>query len=315
MRRGKSMLLLIGLALLVLGGVRFGVPVLARNRLYARLVFSWERHWPFERGAYLPTRFGPLLKSMGLIESIRLQSERGVNMLLDPTDSIDQAQLLSGNVNASIWALVQEHLPPGGTLVDVGAQKGTISLRAANYVGSAGRVISIEPNPVSAAVLRENIKASGHSNVEVLELACGREPGELDLYIGPRMNTGAASLSKRQAVEAGGSGSSYRVKVLPLDDIVRASGLSAVHVIKVDTEGAETMIIQGAQETLGRFQPTLVLETVDHHLRNMGSSLEELEDLLRRLGYQKSRELPTDTQWVFASSPTNAGVVSPSDDP
>jgi hypothetical protein len=83
------------------------------------------------------------------------------------------------------------------------------------------------------------------------------------------------------------------------DDVVRELGLTRLDVIKIDTEGAELLIIRGSQETLKRFHPKVIMEVVPHHLANMNSTVEELSSLMTELGYGPSRPVDsTDREWT-----------------
>ncbi len=184
-------------------------------------------------------------------------------------------------------------------MIDIGAHIGTFTLKAAKTVGGQGRVVAIEPNPETFAKLRDNVAFNKFTQVSLIQAACGDRPGCLRLFWGSKVNTGLASLSKANVIDSGADGRrSVEVDVIPLDRIVEQAGLSRVDVIKIDTEGAETMIVKGATNTLARFRPFMVLETVDHHLTNMGSSLTQLDALMLSLGYEISRRISADTQWV-----------------
>jgi hypothetical protein len=86
-----------------------------------------------------------------------------------------------------------------------------------------------------------------------------------------------------------------------LDDVILAFGVSQVSAIKIDVEGAELGVIQGAEQTIMKFRPRLVIEA--HGLVNLSS----LELLLKAMGMTissnvKASPRPNETRWfVFAS--------------
>ena len=287
----RSRTVLVALALLVLAGAGlFAMGPVSRARLYARTNLLWTDHWPFPRGKYLPTRAAPFLRSTGLVTPVRYNVEPGVSFLLDPASVVDSVILVTGHFDREIWDWMAPSLPPGGVLIDVGAHIGSMSIYGAKAVGPQGRVISVEPNPGTIIRLQDNIAASGWHNVAVEPVACGASEGRLKLFLGSNINSGVASLSQANAVEHGAPGSAVEVDVVPLDRIVSRQGLDRIDVIKIDTEGAETQVLAGGRESILRFHPVIVLETIDRQLRNMGSSKADLESLLRSYGYQKTRE-------------------------
>jgi FkbM family methyltransferase len=292
----------IGALLLATAGVAWWVvsnDAAGRSHSFASLCIKWQRHWPMERGKFLPMRLERLLMRTKLISTVRYEVEPGVSFLLDPSDVVDIGLLSGEGWDPGVWSMISGNLKPGGTLIDVGAHIGTFTLKAAKVVGEHGRVIAIEPNPQTFAKLRANVEANKFSHVSLIQAACGDKPGRLKLFLGSKVNTGLASLSKQNVVDQGADGQvSVEVDLVPLDRIIEQAGLSRIDVIKVDTEGAETMIVRGAMNALARFRPVLVMETIDHHLRNMGSSLAELDALMDRLGYEISRRDSTDTKWA-----------------
>ena len=291
----------LAIAAVVLTGVWVALTdKVSRARTYAAVCLSWETHWPFTRGVYLPLRLLPVLNALDIVTPVRAEIEPGVNLMLNPADVVDMRMLATGFWNREVWDWVAAHLSPGATFIDVGAHIGTFTIRAAKIVGPAGRVVAVEPNPITAQMLRDNVAASNWTRVvHVREAACAENPGRMTLFAGSEMNSGVASLSRTNVVDHGSDGRvSFDVEVLPLDHIVENGGLSRIDVIKIDTEGAETVVLRGARKSIRRFRPVIVLETLDSQLVNMGSSTAELEALLRELGYSKSRQGLTDAEWV-----------------
>jgi FkbM family methyltransferase len=277
------------------------VSPLGRAQAFSQFDRAWFKHWPFSRGSYLPKRALPILEATGVIKTVRYEAEPGVVFFVKPDDVIEN-EILSGHIwDEQIWGWISSHLQPGSTMIDVGAHIGTMTIRGAKAVGTQGRVIAVEPNPNTAAKLRANIAASGWPQVTVEQVACGSSDGKLDLFIGSSINSGSSSLSEKNAVEHGAIGTSVPVTMVTLDEIVARDGLTRIDVIKGDVEGAETQVITGGQESIRKFHPVIILETVDRQLRNMGSSVAELESLLHSLGYAKARQSDSgdDTEYTW----------------
>ena len=86
----------------------------------------------------------------------------------------------------------------------------------------------------------------------VVPLACSDTEATLDLYSGSQSNSGSSSFSKANASTWGPVGAVHHVRARPLDSILNEIGISHVDVLKVDVEGAEFGVLQGARETLER---------------------------------------------------------------
>jgi FkbM family methyltransferase len=274
----------------VLAGVRFVPKMVAgpevRTRAYFAIQRQWMAGWPFETGKYAPR---VLLPAALPVIPVWYQVEPHIKMQLDPEDMVSRVILESGEWEPGSWKLMAEHLAPGGTFVDVGAQIGYYSLKAGPVVGASGHVIAVEPNPETISKLRGNIAASGASMIAVAPVACSDSEAMLDLFAAPEANTGETSLSKANASQTGAVAQAYRVRARPLDDIVREAGLSRVDVIKIDVEGAEYLVLKGGQQTLDRFHPMVLVEVVERQLRAMGTSSAELTALLSAHGYRAGR--------------------------
>jgi FkbM family methyltransferase len=255
----------------------------ARTKGYFAVEREWAVHWPLTRGAALPTRFRWLVRPTA---PAWVQVEPGVTMLLDPEDYVSREILRTGAWERPSWDAMRLHLSNGSVFVDVGAHIGYYSLKAAAVVGSAGRVVAVEPNPPTVRELDDNIRASGATAViSVQPVACSDAETTVDLYAAPRVNTGQASLSKANASQGGEVVADYRVRARPLDDIVRETGVSRVDVVKIDVEGAEMLVLKGSVATLARFHPVLMVELIDPQLRAMGSSKAEVVGWLLDHGY------------------------------
>ena len=246
---------------------------------------GWAAHWPLQYGKSAPDALSRLFQPL---VPVWLDVEPHVRMRLDPYDLIPNTILSTGTWEPESWRAIREHLHPGDTFVDVGAHIGIYSLRAAPVVGPGGHVIAVEPNPETVRALQANIDASGAGAViSVQPVACSDTEGTLKIFAAPRNNTGESSLSQANASQIG-QATAYSARTLPLDVILRNTGVSRVDAIKIDVEGAEYLVLKGAAETLKRHHPFLIVELSEVQLRTMGTSSAEITSLLQSYGYQRS---------------------------
>jgi FkbM family methyltransferase len=138
---------------------------------------------------------------------------------------------------------------PGDTVVDAGAHLGTLTLPLAHKVGKTGCVFAFEPQPAIAKLLVENLKQNDICNVDVRGMALSAGNGA---YYGlPRFDYDAPNNFGGVALTAGTS-----IESQPLDFF----DLQVCHLIKIDVEGMEAEVLQGAADTIKRLRPLLYVE-------------------------------------------------------
>jgi FkbM family methyltransferase len=165
-------------------------------------------------------------------------------------------------------------VPSGSTVVDVGANIGFFCLRFARWVGPAGRVIAIEPERRNIESLRRRLARAGLSDVVTfVEAAAADQPGELRLALNP------GHPGDHHLAEDG-----EPVAAVALDDLV-ATDPRPVTLVKIDVQGAESMVLAGAARLIERHRPALFIEIHEPSLSRLGSSRRELIDKLIDLGY------------------------------
>jgi FkbM family methyltransferase len=296
----RYLLLLIPVVLaILLFGPRMAAGPQRRTQAYFAIQRQWITHWPRQIGGLASQ---VLLASVSPMAPVWCQVEPKIRMRLNPGDLVSRAILDTGEWEPVSVGMVSEHLGAGATFIDVGAHIGYYSLKAAPIVSDAGHVIAIEPNPEIVRQLQANLAASGANVVAVAPVACSDTEGTLDLYAAPEANTGQSSLSKANASQMGATTHTYKVRARPLDDIIRESGVTRVDAIKIDVEGAEYLVLKGAQETLDRFHPMLLVEIVGHQLRAMGSSPTQVRELLRAHGYREGRHDELNVEFLPAAA-------------
>jgi FkbM family methyltransferase len=151
---------------------------------------------------------------------------------------------------------------PGDLVVDAGANKGAYLYWLRQFVGSAGTVLAYEPQPQLANYLQRACTAFRWSNVQIQSIALSNRGGKSNLHIpGGGISPGA---SLESSVLEKASGSSFECTVDTLDH--QLTGRPGPSFLKVDVEGHELALFQGAAETLRSHKPALLFECERRHL-------------------------------------------------
>jgi FkbM family methyltransferase len=148
---------------------------------------------------------------------------------------------------------LQCFLQPGCVFLDVGANVGVYSLKAAKEVGDEGLVIAVEPFLETSCRLFENVRANGYQNVRVRNFCVGRHTQQTQLYLN---NDKPNSFGLFKV----GNAESISVLSVSLDDLCRWENLERLDYLKIDAEGAEAAILEGGAQTIGRFRPVVQVE-------------------------------------------------------
>ncbi len=190
---------------------------------------------------------------------------------------------IPNEIRKGLPRLLQRFLHPGDTFLDIGANHGTFAVTAARLVGASGRVIAIEPQERLANLVGRSL-ASGEAPYAVHQVACGREPGETDLYV-PEASSGAAGLHK--SYSASTLHRTARVRVIRLDDLAASESMPGKVLVKIDVEGNESNCLRGATRFLAERRPPMLIELNPRALSAAGSSVSELASILQNLGYRR----------------------------
>ena len=165
-----------------------------------------------------------------------------------------------GEFGEAAHVLLLPLLEPGGCVLDVGANIGTSAVAFARAVGPTGKVFAFEPQPAVYNVLCANLALNGLRNVTPYPYAVGRQQGVAYLppvdYAEPG-NYGAVSLAGGETPE--------EVGIVPLDGL----GFPPVTLLKVDVEGGENDVVQGALGLIDRERPLFYVEFNDSPANRM----------------------------------------------
>ena len=164
------------------------------------------------------------------------------------------------------------------TVVDVGAHVGYYTLLASMGVGRRGRVYAFEPNPKTFDTLLRNLDQNACTNVTALPYAVSNYDGEVSLYV--HRSSCMHSLHPQDPTLP-----AISVRSLRLDSYFASCGWPKIDFIKMDIEGGESAALEGAEATIRRSKPALVVEFWIKHLAAAGVSPQDFLLQLRHLGF------------------------------
>jgi FkbM family methyltransferase len=173
----------------------------------------------------------------------------------------ERGALFNPDYNLEELEFLRAHTPAGGVFVDVGANVGTYAMVLACQVGASGRVIAIEPHPVTHARLAFNRAASDTTQVTLVAAAAGPSDGEL------LIETDGDNLGASHIVSGERPGKAIRVSSLRLQRILDDASVSHVDALKIDVEGFEDRVLTGFfKESPQSLWPRAVV--IEHLSRN-----------------------------------------------
>ncbi len=167
-------------------------------------------------------------------------------------------------------------LKRGDVFVDVGANIGLLSLKAASLVGPTGIVYSIEPHPRTYRYLVGNVRLNRFTNVRAFNIAAG------DRESRTHFTNKRSDDSNRVSPEGG-----IEVPISTVDKIL-SNEAREIGCLKVDVEGMEKFVMLGARKVLQRTR-CVYFETKEKNFRHYGYSTPELLELMQELGFQVLR--------------------------
>lgn len=220
---------------------------------------------------------GHVLPSAPTPVVIRSGAAAGLRMIVLPQS---EKFYWSGLHEVAVQGALSSVLKSGGVFWDVGAHAGFFTLLGARLVTKSGRVHAFEPIPENYLRLKAALKLNGIPNVTLHEVAISEQAGQLELSTrGSSLMWSAIRVTAAEGVAT--------VRTETLDAF--SDRLGFPDVVKVDVEGAEVSVFQGARRTLLVRKPILVVEFLSDE------RLKDATDLLA--GYRFDRI--DDKNWLL----------------
>ena len=204
----------------------------------------------------------------------------GLKWVLNPSDVVQADIFWSGHKDYWDVYHVQQQVARDACVYDVGANIGYYSIYFATVLGPEARVFSFEPYPPNYQRLCRHVEMNGLGD-RIAPYAIGfsdrRRTGQMHVR---GLNSGSANLNFER--DEGGE----VVELTTLDEFWRAHQQPRIDFLKIDIEGHEAGMLRGAEATVAANKPLLLIELDAARLGEADSSVVEVQEMLRSMGYK-----------------------------
>jgi FkbM family methyltransferase len=253
-----------------------------------------------------PPLLAVFLKGLLRIQRKVVVTKSGLRFWVDPASHLGREILDTGTYEPLTMELIEALLRPGDSFVDVGANEGVFSVLASRCVGRGGRVLSIEPQSRLTEVLQRNFRENGCDNIQLEQVALSDSEGKSVMSLSASTNTGASSFLVAPRFAA-----KDKVVTRTLDQVLQTRELHRARLAKIDCEGAEAKVIEGALKALKKqfFQFLLI----EFHPRLTGPlAPQKIDRALRDCGYELSQVRTGHWLYHLPKLPEVEGSLGPS---
>jgi FkbM family methyltransferase len=235
------------------------------------LHFAHTLKWKLNQKASFSGR-GILLKlSDRIIDEPRIhltiRTIYGFKMAIDPVKDkgVERSIFYTGTYEAGTLRIFDFILKPGDNFIDVGANIGLMSLFVANKIGKSGMVHSFEPEPDTFKILSNNISLNKLKNIYLNKWALGSKKMEGIIYPNFEINRGASSIVKKDSTAG------KPINIITLDEYIKNKKVDKVALIKIDIEGYELEMLQGAIKLLNSKEAPIICIEYSQDVESVGS--------------------------------------------
>jgi FkbM family methyltransferase len=235
------------------------------------------RNWPFSKGkGWLVDRPARIIKKWPATIQFKLKDGRIVKG--DLNDGLFKSLYLYGVYEPLLTKVITKLIRPGDVVIDVGANIGLISIQLGKLVSPGGKVYSFEPVPTTFKKLKDTIRLNNLIQIIIPENKAVSNKQELTTIYVPQKRSHACSSLKK----------SEKAYSFPCETITLNSLQQSPTFIKIDVEGAELMVLEGADLIFKKeHSPIVVMEVNRKAANQFGYEPEELLKILAKSNYHR----------------------------
>lgn len=167
-------------------------------------------------------------------------------------------------------------------MIDIGAHVGFVSLPLARVGLPSSTIFAFEPSAINRALLEKHVLANGIKSITVVDALVGEDERNDVPFYEAASDSGLNTIAPR-GTKPGFHATSKRQ--LSLDDFCDTNRL-APDLIKIDVEGAEIGVLNGARRVIQRSKPTIYLSVHPRQIAELGHTIERLMSAIHEIGYR-----------------------------
>jgi len=200
---------------------------------------------------------------------------------------ISSELLIYGNHDPLTTEIILDELSEGMICIDIGSNIGYYALLESKKIGKNGNVLAIEPSPENFSTLVYNIKLQNDQNINAFNFAIGDKNDEIEFLISKKSNWSKVK-DENDIIES--EDKIIKIPLKTLNSFVKDNQLEKIDLLRMDVEGYENNIIDGAIEVLTKFKPKIMVEI---HKMIMGKKkTREILEKLKKLNYENKFFIP-----------------------
>lgn len=195
---------------------------------------------------------------------------KGLKIYLDKSAIGTSEEMVSGTYDDYFFNSLQKHKPKGKIIFDIGTHIGYNALVFAKMVGTKGKVVAFEPNTFNRERLEMNVAKNSEiaERITVEGYALGDKEGTADFLMTNTVDGGSSSGSFLDDAHTNMEHSMYekelgfqrvKTKIITLDGYIKKQKVKP-DFLKIDVEGAEQLVLKGAETTLSKLKPIIYME-------------------------------------------------------
>jgi FkbM family methyltransferase len=207
----------------------------------------------------------------------------GLKLVVPSNEDVGRAIAYLGCYEPEETGYLLRTLRPDDVCFDVGANIGYYTTLMARAV-DRGQVHAFEPDPVCSSLLELNVRINELSNASLNRTAIGAQPGRVQLVRSSDSGFNSLRDTGRRPVSG-----TVDVPMSTIDSYLEMGGTGRVDILKVDVEGAEGLVLEGARRLLAdpeRRPRLILLELFEPNQRPFEVGVWEIVDLLGGCGYE-----------------------------
>lgn len=171
---------------------------------------------------------------------------------------------------------------PNMTVFDIGAHLGLMSMICSQLMTKKGKVYSFEPTPKTFEVLKKVIQLNKVTELVIpVNKAVAKENATIDFYLSADEGSNSNSLVSKNHRDR----KPVKINVTSLDLFVSENTISKVDLIKIDAEGSELDVLLGAENTIFKFKPIIILALHPPLIINNNHNIEDIYNFLIKHNY------------------------------